>query len=35
MNNEQIKQKTIELYDQLPMELEERKARHDIRDQIL
>lgn len=35
MNNEQIKQKTIELYDQLPMELEARKARYDIRDQIL
>ena len=35
MTNEQIKQKTIELYDQLPMELEARKSRHDIRDQIL
>lgn len=35
MTNEQIKQKTIELYDQLPMELEARKASHEIRDQIL
>ena len=35
MTNEQIKQKTIELYDQLPMELEARQSRHDIRDQIL
>lgn len=36
MTNEEIKRRTIELYDQLPMESEEaRKARHDIRDKIL
>ena len=35
MTNEQIKQKTIELYDQLPMELEARKASHEIREQII
>ncbi len=35
MTNEQIKARTIELYDQLPMELEARQARHDIRDEIL
>lgn len=35
MTNQEIKQKTIELYDQLPMELEARKASYEIRDQIL
>lgn len=35
MTNEQIKRETIQLYDQLPMELEERKSRLDIRDKIL
>lgn len=32
---EEIKRKTIELYDQLPQEEEARKARIDIRDQII
>lgn len=35
MTNDQIKQMTIELYDRLPMDLEARKACHDIRDKIL
>ena len=35
MTNEQIKAETIKLYDQLPMELEERKSRLDIRDKVL
>lgn len=35
MTNAEIKQRTSDLYDQLPMDLEERKARTDIRDQIL
>lgn len=34
-SNEYIKQRTIELYDQLPMEEEPRKARTDIRDEVL
>lgn len=33
--NEMIKRKTLELYDSLPQELEERKKRTDIRDQII
>lgn len=33
--NEIIKRKTIELYDQLPQEKEDRMARTDIRDQVI
>lgn len=32
---EYVKQKTIELYDSLPQDLEERKARTDIRDELI
>lgn len=35
MSNEEIKKRTSELYDLLPMDLEERKARTDIRDEVL
>ena len=34
MTNEEIKQRTNELYDQLPQEEEARKARLDIRDEV-
>ena len=34
-SKEYIKQRTLELYDSLPMDLEERQARHDIRDEII
>ena len=32
---EYIKQRTLDLYDSLPMDLEQRKARHDIRDEVI
>ena len=35
MTNAEIKERTLELYDQLPQELEARKARTDIRDEVL
>lgn len=35
MTNEEIKRKTIELYDMLPQDEEGRKARHDIRDKVI
>lgn len=35
MTSEEIKQKTLELYNQLPQEREARKARTDIRDKII
>ena len=35
MTQDQIKQKTIELYDSLPQDAEERKKRVDVRDQII
>lgn len=34
-DKEYIKQRTIELYDSLPMDLEQRKARHDVRDEVI
>lgn len=34
-SREYVKKRTLELYDSLPMELEARKARHDIRDEII
>lgn len=35
MTNAEIKQRTSDLYDSLPMDLEERKARIDVRDEVL
>ena len=34
-NKNYVKQRTIELYDALPMDVEKRKARFDIRDEII
>ena len=34
-SKEYVKQRTIELYDALPMDLEQRKVRYDIRDEII
>lgn len=35
MTNAEIKRRTIELYDSLPQEAEERKKRTDVRDQVI